>query len=299
VRAARRADRGPLAEFFAQGPQGPGPAEPMEPLLTAPMQRLVVATRGNEIVGACRFHVGTGRCAVITSPRMLAWDVPEASRLIRMAAAVLYTRDGAKLIQAVTEPEGNGPMARACELAGMDRLAVLAYLRREIRPADRSLPLPPDIEWLHYRRLRHGKFARTILQSYEDSLDCPKLSGLRTVDETIATHKHTGIFCPRAWHLALQGGQPAGVSVVNSLQGRGELVYLGVVPAARRHGVGRALVTRAILDTEAMGLPQIGLSADVANAPAMVLYDKMGFREVGRRLAYFYPAAEMETLGPA
>ncbi len=119
---------------------------------------------------------------------------------------------------------------------------------------------------------------------------------MRTVDETITTHKHTGLFCPRSWRLALKGGRPVGVGLVNNLRGAGELVYLGVVPEARRQGVGRTLLAQAIRDTAAMGLPQIGLAVDIANTPALRLYEAWGFREIRRRLAFFVPAAGLETL---
>jgi ribosomal protein S18 acetylase RimI-like enzyme len=75
------------------------------------------------------------------------------------------------------------------------------------------------------------------------------------------------------------------------------VVYLGVVPASRQRGIGRALVMRAVRDTANLGLPQIGLAVDVANTPAMRLYEKMGFREIRQRLAYFIPASRFDELG--
>jgi GNAT superfamily N-acetyltransferase len=297
VRPAKRSDRQAIAEFLSRPAQGEGAADPIDSLLAAPMDRLVVAARGDQVVGACQMIVGAGRCAAVLAPRLMEWDTVLASHLIRVAAATVYVRHDTRLIQSLTEPEGTSPQAQALELAGFERLAVLLYLRRDIHPQEVDLPLPPEIEWLHYRRLRQGKFARTILQTYEDSLDCPKLSGIRTLEETIATHKHTGIFCPRAWNLAIRDGRPEGVCILNNLQGRGELVYLGVVPAGRKRGLGRVLVTRAIRDTAAMGLPLMGLACDLDNTPALHLYESMGFREIRRRLAYFVPAAALETLG--
>jgi mycothiol synthase len=296
VRPARRSDRRPLAEFLTRRPQGPPGSDAPDTLSSAEVHSLAVAVDGETVVGACHFHHGSGRCAVVLPPRMIAWDVPLAAELIRAATAAAHLRDGAKLIQSLCEPEGTSLLSEAVRLAGFERLAVLAYQRRAVRADEAGLPLPADIEWLHYRRLRQGKFARTITATYQDSLDCPGLAGLRTVDETITTHKHTGIFCPRAWHLAVKGGRPAGVALVNNLRGAGELVYLGVVPEARRQGVGRALLAQAVRDTAAMGLPQIGLAVDLGNAPAVRLYEEWGFREVRRRLAYFMPQAGLDML---
>jgi mycothiol synthase len=296
IRPARRADRPALGDFLAHRPQGPPGADAPDTLAMAEIHNLVLAVEGNAVVGACHFHIGYGHCAVVLAPRLLAWNTLVASRLIRAAAAAAYA-GGAKLIQSLTEPTGATPLADAIRMAGMERLAVLVYMRRDVSPREMVMPtLPPDLEWLHYRRLRHGKFARTIEATYQESLDCPGLSGIRTVDETITTHKHTGIFTPRAWHLAVRGNQPVGVCLVNNLRGVGEIVYLGVVPEARGQDVGRALVTQAIRSTAVMGLPQAALAADIDNTPAMRLYESSGFREIRRRLAMFVPAAGLESL---
>jgi len=310
VRPAGRPDADRLAEFFNRPCPGPGAADPSSAAAALPLRRVdataafqpsaitdyVLAARAGTIVGACRFVTGAGRCAVVPPPRLETWDEALAARLLRAAAARVHGRDGARLIQTLVEPQGAQALAAALERAGFERLAVLAYLRRPVRPEEQNLALPPGIKWRRYWRLRHQQFARTIAATYGSSLDCPALAGLRSVDDAITTHKATGLFCPRAWHLLLVGGEPAGVVLLNNLQGRGEVVYLGVVPAARRRDIGQALVTRAIRDTAAMGLPQMGLAVDVSNAPAMRLYEKTGFSEIRRRLAYFIPASRLAEL---
>ena len=296
VRPAGRPDADRLAEFFNRPCAGPGAADPSSAFQPSAIADYVLAARAGTIVGACRFVTGAGHCAVVPPPRLETWDEALAARLLRAAAARVHDRDGARLIQTLVEPQGAQAIAAALERAGFERLAVLAYLRRPVRPEEQNLALPPGIKWRRYWRLRHPQFARTIAATYGSSLDCPGLAGLRCVNDAITTHKATGLFCPRAWHLALVGGEPLGVVLLNNLQGRGEVVYLGVVPAARRRDIGQALVTRAIRDTAAMGLPQMGLAVDVSNAPAMRLYEKTGFSEIRRRLAYFIPASRLAEL---
>ena len=295
VRPARRADASRLAALHAAPGTGPTAGE-MATFHEPAVADFVVAARGDEILGACRLIAGTGRCANILLPQLKEWDEALAARLLHAAAAQVHLRNGARLIQALIDPEGPPTLVAALRQAGFEQLAMLAYLRRHVRPEERQTPLPPDLAWRRYWRLRHGQFARTILATYEQSLDCPGLAGLRTVDDAITTHKHTGIFSPRAWNLAMAGGAPVGVVLLNNLQGRGDVVYLGVAPAARRRGIGRTLVMRAIRDTAAMGLPQVSLAVDVANTPAMRLYEKTGFQETRRRLAYFIPASRLEEL---
>ena len=296
VRPAQRSDTDPLAKFLAQCPAGPGAADTSAGFQGSALSDYVLAARGDAILGACRFATGAGRCAVVLAPRVIPWDEALASRLLRAAAARVHIHRDARLIQTLIEPHGSEPLAAALERAGFEQLAILAYLRRPVRPEERQVPLPPEIRWRHYWRLRHTQFARAITATYEASLDCPGLAGLRTVEDAIATHKSTGIFSPRAWHLAIVEGNPVGLVLLNNLQGRGEVVYLGVVPAARRRGIGQALVKCALRDTAAMDLPQVGLAVDVSNTAAMRLYEKTGFSEVQRRPAYFVPASRLEEL---
>jgi len=116
------------------------------------------------------------------------------------------------------------------------------------------------------------------------------------VDDVIQTHKATGTFRPSAWHLAIADRNPVGIVLVNSLGGRGELVYLGVAPEARGKGLGRTLLARAIADTARMGLPVLGLAVDVENEPAMRLYAGAGFKEIRRRMTWFIPKERLEEL---
>jgi len=297
IRPARLRDAGSLAAFHEVAPPPPGGAEAADPIYMSDLRARVVAVSGGEIVGTCRYLGAAGHCAVVPAPRLLEWDEALAARLLRAAAAHALRRHRARLIQAIAEPEGPGPLAAAIERAGFDRLAVLSYMRRPIRFEDKLLAPPAGLEWRPYSIFRHGLFARSILRTYRDSLDCPKLAGLRPIDDTIATHKHTGTFSSKTWRLAMAGGDPIGAVLVNENQGRGDLVYLGVAPESRGRGIGRALLERGIRDTAEMGLPQMGLAVDVGNAPALRLYERSGFHEVRRRLAYFIPADRLESLG--
>lgn len=60
---------------------------------------------------------------------------------------------------------------------------------------------------------------------------------------------------------------------------RGYVGDVGVVPAWRGHGVGEALLTRALADLRARGLPSTSLDVDTGNASgALRLYAKVGMR---------------------
>ena len=70
--------------------------------------------------------------------------------------------------------------------------------------------------------------------------------------------------------------------------GEGEILNLGVEPAARRRGVARALVERAFADT---GRP-VYLEVRASNSGAIGFYRRLGFEEAGRRVRYYSHPAE-------
>lgn len=66
-----------------------------------------------------------------------------------------------------------------------------------------------------------------------------------------------------------------------------EVLTLGVVPAARQQGVGRALLNAAINRASARGARAVFLEVAETNTPALGLYGGIGFIEVSRRPAYY------------
>ncbi len=297
IRPARTGDLIPLVEFLQWAPRSPGASSAPCAAVTGDLANRLLAVRDGAIVGAIHYTPGAGRTAAVSPPRLGRWDPATAADLFRAAAAHARRRHGARLIQTLLVPEGADPAACALERAGFRLLAELIYMRRTIRNADRAAPPPKGILWRRYTRLRHHAFAETIRATYTGSLDCPGLAGLRTVHDSIRTHKRTGTYRPKRWQMAVVGRSPAGVVLVNRLRGRGELVYLGVVPEMRGHGIGRALVNRAIRETAEMGLPEVGLAADARNTPALRLYRDAGFEKTHRHLAYFVPVANLDALG--
>ena len=299
IRVARASEAGRAAEAFLRMPPTAGESPGAAGLVQANPEKQVIALRGERIVGSCVWVPGAGRCATVVAPRLAEWDEEVASRLIQGAASAA-AEAGARFIQAVAEPEGRSPLARAIARAGMERLAVLAYLRRKVTAADARTAGPKGIVWKRWTAWRRRKFARTIARTYEGSLDCPAMAGLRTADDALATHRATSVFRAGAWHLAMEARaghgtsrtrarEAVGVVLTSAVEGRGDLVYLGVVPEARGRGIGRALLGQAIRDTARMGLPALGVAVDTENAPAWRLYARAGFKEVRRRLVFFVP----------
>ncbi len=65
------------------------------------------------------------------------------------------------------------------------------------------------------------------------------------------------------------------------------LLNLAVVEAARRQGVARALIADLEAEADRMGAEVITLEVRVSNAAAIQLYERHGFRIIGRRKNYY------------
>lgn len=87
--------------------------------------------------------------------------------------------------------------------------------------------------------------------------------------------------------LLVHAEDPAGVLVCRTVAGEAEILTIGVAPWARRRGVGAALMAAAIGIARAAGATVMFLEVDVDNAPAVALYEGLGFVRAGLRRAYY------------
>ncbi len=182
--------------------------------------------------------------------------------------------------------------------AGFTTLARLMYMQRDLGAdqvdpdaGDRALPgvsMPDgDMQLLRWRDDRRDLFARAVLDSYEDTLDCPGLVGTRDIDDILAGHRGTGVFNPGLWTVALMGETPVGVLMLAQLPQRDavELVYLGVSKAARGRGLGQQLLRHGVAQARQHHARSVLLAVDEQNTPAVDLYRDTGFRPQARRTA--------------
>ena len=81
--------------------------------------------------------------------------------------------------------------------------------------------------------------------------------------------------------------EPSGFLFDMLLGHAGEIVTLGVAPAARRRGAARALVENLLARARALGIASLTLEVADDNAGALALYETLGFQPVGTRRGYY------------
>jgi ribosomal protein S18 acetylase RimI-like enzyme len=238
--------------------------------------------------------VGALVCVSLAGASALVWppqSVDDGRRrqredlLVRHAGDWLRRR-GVKLAQALL-PLDEDFRAAPLERNGFHHVTCLLYLRHGLRPLPRSDGLP-RLAYLSYADAGEERFGAALLRTYEGTLDCPELNGVRPVEQVLAGHRAQGRFDPERWWLALEGGRPVGVLLLSEPAdgGDGEVAYVGVAPEARRRGLGRELMLKALAEARAAGHSRLTLTVDARNRPARQLYLDLGFEPFDRREVY-------------
>jgi mycothiol synthase len=250
-----------------------------------------IAESGGRVVWAMLPIVSPGRTMLLLAPaggqpgRDGNADVPGT---LADAVCEHFAGRGVQLAQVLLDPADTA--ARDTFLARSFRqMAELLYLQTDVRRTLPAARLPDGFDWLNYSPGVHATFASTIVKSYADSLDCPALNGLRDIEDVIAGHKASGgEFDPALWMLLRERGDPVAVLLLAraAANGASELVYLGLVPAARGRGLADVVMRQALHVVASHGRADIlALAVDARNEPALRLYHRHGLRRVGTKLA--------------
>jgi putative acetyltransferase len=81
--------------------------------------------------------------------------------------------------------------------------------------------------------------------------------------------------------LAVRDGQPVGCCALIAIgAGQFEVAKMAVTESSRRTGIGRQLLERIIAEARASGAHRLYLETNRKLAPAIRLYESMGFRHV-------------------
>ncbi len=89
------------------------------------------------------------------------------------------------------------------------------------------------------------------------------------------------------WLVALEDGNVAGYVGSQTVLGEADMMNLAVHPDYRRRGVGEQLVLQLVDHLRRQGSHILMLEVRASNEPAIALYKKLGFIQVGRRPNYY------------
>lgn len=249
----------------------------------------VARIRSGRIVGAMMSLALAGKTAALWPPEVRpSWRRGAlAAALVEGALHDLAAR-GYRVAQAALDESAGAQAARDLTRGGMPRVTELLYLERET-----AAPLPPapaaDFAWRSFDPSIEAEFREVLLATYEGTLDMPELEGARGLEDILAGHRAAGLFSPERWQLGRLPGEPGAAAVLLMTEAPGrdawEVIYLGLTPAARGRGLGRAVIRHA-LETAREHAAILELAVDLRNTPAVRLYRSTGFLPRDRRAVH-------------
>ena len=252
----------------------------------------VARIRSGRIVGAMMTQTLAGKTAALWPPEVgPSWRRAALAAAMVEAALVDLSARGYRLVQAALDESAGPQAARDLARGGMPRVTELLYLERET-----AIPLSPpggpgsrELEWRPFEPSIEAEFHEVLQATYVGSLDMPELEGARGLEDILAGHRAAGLFVPGRWQLGRIPGEPeaAAVLLMTDVPGRDawEVIYLGLTPAARGRGQGRAVIRHA-LEMARGHAPILELAVDLRNTPAVRLYRSTGFLARDRRAVH-------------
>ena len=87
--------------------------------------------------------------------------------------------------------------------------------------------------------------------------------------------------------FARESDEPLGFVVTRRVLNEAEILSVAVVTGERGRGHARARQTRHLEALVKAGTRCVHLEVEEGNGPALTLYRRLGFREVGRRIGYY------------
>ena len=89
------------------------------------------------------------------------------------------------------------------------------------------------------------------------------------------------------WLVWVEDGVVLGYVGSQTVMDETDMMNVAVAPAARRRGIAQKLIEALVQQLQKQGSRCLSLEVRASNAPAIALYGRLGFREVGRRPNYY------------
>jgi ribosomal protein S18 acetylase RimI-like enzyme len=246
---------------------------------------LYAAMRGERLCGAAWGQRQAGNVALFWPPQLAPGEDQQTVTALAQAVVRVLDDTAIEMTQALL-PSSDASAASILQAVGFRRLAELLYMSCEAAcfPAQP----PGELEFEAYSGAKRDRLTALVEQTYEQTLDCVALNGRRTIDEVINGYQSTGVFRPENWRIVRGQGQDVGVLLLaeHPQAGHWELMYMGLVPAARGRRWGPLIAEYAKWLERGAGVERIVLAVDAANTPALRMYRTAGFEMWDRRLVY-------------
>ena len=247
---------------------------------------LFIARRGSELRGAAWGQWQSGNIIVFWPPQLIAGEELETAYGLAEAVTAAIAETGAEMTQAfLTSPAAE--TVKILRHVGFRQLADLLYMSAESSKFPLAAP-PSELDYVRYDATQRERLMALVGCTYEGTLDCVELDGVRDLEYVIGGYEATGVYRPENWLFVRAGGEDVGVLLIaDHPKGRHwELMYMALIPEARGRGWGRQITRYAQWLARGAGVERIVVAVDAANTPAVAMYRDCGFDLWDQRAVY-------------
>lgn len=251
----------------------------------SPAQPYLLRQRDELSAGAYFLRLA-GDVATLGGARSLPGYESQAARLLTQAVNHEYAA-GLSQVQAVV-PDDDAATQGLLIQAGFRQLTRVAHIYRSGPGASElsthaagSNKATVQATWRKASCLAESRLAQLVVQTFEQTLDCPELNGLRSPRQVLAGFLECQpLRQQNHWFVLDVQGQRAGCLFLTSQPASRvlELSYLGLVPEFRGRGLGQELLRRALAETHHCGAELLAAAVDYRNLPALQIYEQFGFK---------------------
>jgi mycothiol synthase len=234
-------------------------------------------------------EIRPGRVAALLVNR-LATFAPEAAAGAVRDALEAARQGGVRFVQSLIDPadQQGAELLQAC---GCSPVTDVLYLvcspaGREAAQSCEGLRLVP----VEDSPAMLERLSNTISRTYEGSQDCPRLNGLRPIDEVLASYRAVGESGLRHWFIGEHESADAGCILLaeHSTPRELEIVYMGIVPEFRGRGLGMGLVRQAQRLANELNFERLTLAVDAKNQPALAIYRAAEFQVAAKHRLFLH-----------
>ena len=108
-------------------------------------------------------------------------------------------------------------------------------------------------------------------------------------ENSIASELHNPLSC---WLVAVEDNRVVGYVGSQTVLDGSDMMNIAVDPDFRRMGIAEALISNLLSRLKEYNSRCLILEVRVSNLPAIALYEKMGFIQIGRRRNYYHNPKE-------
>src|SRR5262245_16429755 len=138
-------------------------------------------------------------CSPVQGAGSLIWppscETKEAEDALVERACAWLRDGGARLTQCLLQPD-EAALAAPLLRNGFSQVTELLYLLHDLSIPASLAAAPATLRFEPYQPDRPDEFHATLQRTYEGTLDCPEVNGVRSIEEVVRGHQSQGVFVP-------------------------------------------------------------------------------------------------------